>query len=294
MKNVAFIGLGNMGAPMARNLWRAGYAMTVYNRTPARAEPFREDGVAVASTPRTAAAEADIVLINVTDSDALRAVLEGEDGVLAGLTRGAVVVNTGTVAPRATDNALAAVTAAGGRFVDAPVSGTVRPAVEGTLVILAGGEENVIDELLPLFRVIGHRVIRCGAAGRATRMKLILNLLLGGMMGLLAEGLVLARRFGLDFATVLSAIEAGPVAAPLYAMKGSAIESGDFRKQFPVELMFKDYRLLIDGAAEEGVQLPLSEAARRLYGLAREQGYAEEDMAAVIKVIASLADTPAA
>jgi len=282
-----------MGAPMAWNLWKAGYPMTVYNRTPARAAPFREEGVAAASTPRAAVTDADIVLINVTDSDALRAVLESEDGVLAGLERGAVVVNCGTVAPQATDDALAAVEAAGGRFVDAPVSGTVRPAVEGTLVVLAGGEESVIEGLLPLFRVVGHRVIRCGAAGRATRMKLVLNLLLGGMMGLFAEALVLARRFGLDYASVLSAIEAGPVSAPLYAMKGTAIESDDFSKQFPVELMFKDYGLLFEGAAAAGVRLPLSESARQLYGQARDQGYADEDMAAVIKVIASLVEGPA-
>ena len=197
MQSIGFVGLGAMGASMAWNIHKAGHALSVYNRSPQRAAPFAEAGLTVHDSPAALAAGADAVVIMVTDPGALHAVLHGSEGLLAGLRPGAVVINMSTVSPDATAAAHAAVSAAGGRFVDAPVSGTVKPAEDGTLVVLAGGAPADVDAVLPVLECMGKTVIRCGEVGTGTRMKLVLNLMLGGMMAMLGEGLALGQAMGL-------------------------------------------------------------------------------------------------
>jgi len=297
MENVGFIGLGAMGSAMARNIRKGGYPLGVYNRNIKRSQAFMEEGSTLYSSPADVVFSNDIVIIMVTDPPALAEIVEGENGILAGLSRktfgACLIINMSTVSPQATLDAADRIQAAGGRFVDAPVSGTVKPAQEGTLVILAGGEDADINAAEPVLKTMGKAIIRCGAVGQATRMKLVLNLMLAGMMQCLAEGLSLAKTQNLDGAAVLTAINGGPLGAGLYQMKGNMMLSNDFSKQFPVDLMFKDLNLVLDTAGHARLPLPMTAAVRETFSAARGLGYGNEDMAAVIKVLRQFRDRTA-
>ncbi len=287
MERVGFIGLGAMGAPMAWNVHKGGYELSVFNRTAARAAPFRERGITVADSPADLARHADSVVIMVTGPGALMEVLEGENGALAELGEGMMVINMSTVSREATARAARLVRHTGARFVDAPVSGTVKPAEDGQLVILAGGRDEEIDIVEPLLLCMGKQVIRCGDVGQGTDMKLVVNLMLGGMMALLAEGLSLGEAFGLEGDRILQALDNGALAAPMYQVKGRAIRDEDYEKQFPVDLVFKDLNLALEAAGRQGQPLHTTAAVRELFSAAHGAGLGDEDLAAVYKVVKS-------
>ncbi|WEL17445.1 3-hydroxyisobutyrate dehydrogenase [Halorhabdus sp. SVX81] len=289
MQTVGFIGLGAMGAPMAENVADAGYPLVVYNRTRSRTEPFAERGEEVADSPAAVAERADSVVVMVTDDEALEAVLESENGLLAGLTTDTTVIQMSTVTPAATEAAAEAVRDAGGEYVDAPVSGTVGPAEEGTLTVLAAGPEALLDDVEGILAAIGDPIVDCGAIGDGARMKLFVNLLLGDMMGAFAEALAFGTSQGLDYDDMLTVVEAGAVDSPLYSIKGENIADGDFEPRFPVDLQFKDLRYAVEEANDAGVPLPQTAAARETFSATSGMGHSEEDMAAVVKFFESVA-----
>ncbi|MFB6092238.1 MAG: NAD(P)-dependent oxidoreductase [Haloquadratum sp.] len=290
MKTVGVIGLGAMGAPMAWNVSDAGYPLVVYNRTKSRTEPFAEAGETVAESPRAVGARADVVIVMVTDDEALEAVLDGEEGLLAGLTEDTIVLQMSTVTPDATEAAAAAVADAGGRYVDAPVSGTVGPAEEGTLTVLAGGPDDLLGEVEGILAAVGDPIVDCGAVGDGARMKLFVNLLLGDMMGAFAEALAFGTKSGLEYEDMLTVVEAGAVDSPLFRIKGENVGAGDFDPRFPVDLQFKDLRYAVESANDLGVPLPQTAAARETFSAASGMGHGEEDMAAVVKFFEAVAD----
>jgi 3-hydroxyisobutyrate dehydrogenase-like beta-hydroxyacid dehydrogenase len=190
-----------------------------------------------------------------------------------------------TVSREATLAAAAAVEASGAVFIDAPVAGSKKPAEDGALTMLAGGDKEVIDRMTPLLNTMGRIVIYCGPAGQGTAMKLFINLFLGTLMQSLAEGLCMGDKLGLGIPDMLSVIENSAVACPLFKVKGAAIAGGDFSKNFSVDLIYKDLNLLLAAADSLGVPLPVASAAREAFSGARAIGCGDEDMAAVIKVI---------
>lgn len=294
MKNVGFIGLGAMGTGMAQNVAKAGYKLSVYNRTHARSIPFADQGIEVHTSPANLVKVNDAVIIMVTDPHALQVVLTGKDGILVGLrdkpAGNTLIINMSTISPSATEEAAEQISEVGGRFIDAPVSGTVKPAQDGTLIILAAGNKEDLELATPLLESMGKAVIACGHTGQATRMKLVLNLILAGMMQSLAEGLSLAASQGIDGKAVLDAVNGGPLGAGLYQMKGNMMLGDDFQKQFPVDLMFKDLNLVLETAGQAKLPLPMTAAIRETFSAARGMGYGDEDMAAVIKVLRRFAD----
>jgi len=289
MQKIGFIGLGAMGAAMARNIAKAGYQLGVYNRSPVRSKPFQDQGIPVYTSPAETARACEAVVIMVRDPAALGEILHSDNGLLQGLRDNAagnkLIINMSTVSPAAILNAAAAVRAAGARFIDAPVSGTVKPAEDGSLLILAAGENGDIDTAEPLLKTMGKSVLRCGAVGQATRLKLVLNLILAGMMQSLAEGLRLADSQDIPGGTVLQALQGGALGAGLYSMKGPMMIEGKFKKQFPVDLMFKDLNLVLEAAGEARQPLPMTASIRETFSTARSLGYGDEDMAALIKVL---------
>ncbi|QSG05508.1 3-hydroxyisobutyrate dehydrogenase or related beta-hydroxyacid dehydrogenase [Halapricum desulfuricans] len=289
MQTIGFIGLGAMGAPMAWNLEEAGYDLLVYNRSAGPTEPFAEAGIEVADSPRAVGQRADVVVTMVTDDEALAAVLDGETGLLAGLDSETTVIQMSTVTPEATEAAAQTVRAQNARFVDAPVSGTVGPAEEGTLTVLAGGDDDVIDDVEGVLAAMGEPIVRCGDAGDGARMKLFVNLLLGDMMGAYAEALTFGAAQGLDLDAMQQVVEAGAVDSPLFEIKGDLIADRDFRPRFPVDLQFKDLRYANEVGNEIGVQLPQTAAARESFSAASAMGHGDEDMTAVIKYLESVA-----
>jgi 3-hydroxyisobutyrate dehydrogenase/2-hydroxy-3-oxopropionate reductase len=289
--NVGFIGLGAMGAPMAWNLHDDGHLTAVYNRSRSRAEPFVEAGLPAAATPKALAEQVDVIVVMVTDDEALDDVLRGSDGVLAGLRSGATVVNTSTVSVEATRKADAALRRAGGRFVDAPVSGTVGPAEEGTLTVFAAGPDEAIRDVRPVFDAVGNRVIECGEAGEAAKTKLFVNLLLGNLVQGYAEALSFGAVQGLSLEHMQEAIKSSPVYTPLFDAKGEAVADRDFAKRFPVDLLLKDLDLALEAARDEGGYLPQTAATREAVSGARAQGHGDEDMIAVLKLLESVTGT---
>ena len=269
---------------MARNVAES-FDLVVYNRSPEPTEPFAADGVPVADSPREVTERADVTVVMVTNGDAVLAVLDGEDGVAAGLEDGDYVVNASTIAHEDTMAAADVVADAGGRFVDCPVSGTVGPAEDGTLTMLAGGAEADVDAVEDVLAAMGEPVVRCGGVGDGTHAKHAVNLLLGDMMQSFAESLALANANGLDVDVLLEAISTGAMACTLFDVKGEMIAEGDFEPAFPVDLQFKDLRLALDSASDAEVPLPATAATKEAGSAVRALGHGEEDMAAFVRGI---------
>ena len=288
--NVAFLGLGTMGAPMAANIARRGHALTVWNRSAARAQPLVDAGARLAASPAEAARGADAVVMMLSDPIAVHAVVDGPDGVLAGLGPNALVIDMSTVdvdTARAID---VGVRARGGRFVDAPVSGTRKPAVEGKLVIMAGGDPEDVARARPILEAMG-RVVPVGAVGQGMAAKLVLNGLGAHMMTGFSAMLVLAARLGLDLDAMLEVIGAGAFSSPLYAAKAPRMRARDFAPDFTLTLMHKDQELVLATAATRGYAMPTLAAIRDVLAQAIAAGYGDGDLSGVVRLFEDWAKT---
>lgn len=281
--NVAFLGLGTMGAPMAANVLRRGHALAVWNRSPERARSLVDAGARRAATPADAARGADVIVLMLADPAAVHAVVDGADGVAAALSPGALVVDMSTVdvaTARAVDGT---VRARGGRFIDAPVSGTRKPAVDGKLVIMAGGDPADIERARPVLEAMG-RVVPVGGVGQGMASKLVLNGLGAHMMTGFSAMMVLAVKLGLDPETMLEVIGAGAFSSPLYASKGPRMLARDFAADFTLALMHKDQELVIDTAASLGYAMPTLAAIRDVLAEAIAAGYGDGDLSGVVRL----------
>ena len=286
---IAFAGLGIMGTAMVKNLLAAGFDVAVTNRTADKAGPLVAAGAAFAATPAEAAAGRDVLVLMLTGPEACDAVLFGPGGAAAGpgqgIGPGGVVVNMSTV-PASYNTALAARLAArGATLVDAPVSGSKKPAEEGTLVILAGGPQEVVERLTPMFLAMGKKVVRCGETGAGSVMKVSVNVLLGTMLAGFAEMLRLGEAGGLDRRTMLDVVLAGPMANDLLRMKEPLFENDAYPAQFPAKHMAKDVKFAVDAAYETGAAAPCAHMLVQLYRRAMTLGLADEDFAAVIRAL---------
>ena len=285
MDRIAFFGTGIMGLPMATNLLAKGFAVVAYNRTREKAEPLRSLGARIATTPAECARDASVIILMVTNPEAVDALLFPVEGP-GPLLQGRIVINMSTVPPTYTRELAGRVAAQGGEFVDAPVSGSVKPAQEGTLVILAGGEERVLDRCEPALLAMGRKVIRCGPAGSGSMMKICVNLLLGTMVAGLCETAALARAGGLEPRSVLDVVLSGPLQNDLFRLKAPMIAAGAFPAQFPLKYMAKDLGYALAEAADVHAKLPVGEAVDQAYARALEQGLGEEDFAALFRTLA--------
>jgi len=287
--NVAFLGLGTMGAPMAANVAKQ-HALTVWNRSPARAKPLVDAGARLAATPADAARGADAIVLMLADPLAVHAVVDGEYGLLAGLAPNALVIDMSTVdvaTARVTD---AKVRATGGRFVDAPVSGTRKPAVDGKLVIMAGGDPADVARARPILDTMG-RVVPVGGVGQGMAAKLVLNGLGAHMMTGFSAMLVLAARLGLDLRAMLEVIGSGAFSSPLYTSKGPRMLARDFEPDFTLKLMHKDQELVLATAAENGYAMPTLATIRDVLAEAITAGYGDGDLSGVVRLFEDWAKT---
>lgn len=287
--NVAFLGLGTMGAPMAANILRRGHQLTVWNRTASRAQPLVAAGARLAATPAEAARGADAVITMLADPAALDAVLHGADGVVAALAPDTLVIDMSTVDVRSAHRADEAVRARGGRFVDAPVSGTRKPASDGTLVIMAGGAPADVERARPLLECMG-RVVPVGAVGQGMAMKLVLNGLGAHMMTGFAAMLVLGTKLGLPPKAMLEVIGAGAFSSPLYSGKGPRMLARDFAADFTLKLMHKDQELVLQTAESVGYAMPTLAAIRDVLGEAMKAGFGDGDLSGVIRLFEAWAE----
>jgi len=286
---VGFMGLGIMGAAMAANVHRAGFPLMVYNRTAARAEVWAEQGVGVASNPHSLAQATDILITMVTGPEAIDHLLWGEGGAAAALNDRKTFINMSSVSPRYTGDLQQRLAPTGVKFVDAPVSGTKKPAEEGTLLILAGGEQTQVAEVEPLLLTMGKKVIYCGPVGQGSMMKMTINLLLGQMMAGFSETVNFGQQGGLDLETILDVILSGPLSCGLYQVKSDMLRQNDFPPQFPFKHMTKDIKFIVDTAFDTGAPVPLAHLLLHLYRLGVSHNLGDQDFAAIARVFGKMA-----
>jgi 3-hydroxyisobutyrate dehydrogenase-like beta-hydroxyacid dehydrogenase len=286
---VAFVGTGRMGAAMIGRIRAAGYDVTAYNRTRAKAEQVAEaTGAAVADTAREAAAGADVVLVSLADDAAARAAYGGPDGIIAGLRSGAVVADTSTIAPATARLLSGEVQEAGGTLLDSPVSGSVPTVEQGGLTIMVGGDAAALDRIRPVFEPIAARVVHLGPQGTGATMKLALNSVVHAINVAVSEALVLAERAGVDRTAAYDVISNSAAAAPFVHYKRAAFLDPDGTPvAFALDLVAKDLDLAADLAAEVDSPIAQLTTNREVVGRAIDAGLGDADLSAVAQYLRS-------
>jgi len=281
MARVAVIGLGGMGSRIARRLLDADHEVTVWNRDPAKAEPLAAAGASTSRTPAEAAKRAEVIVTMVADPEALAAVTEGPDGAAAGLSPGSVLIQMSTVGPPSLERLAGMVPE--GSLVDAPVLGSIGEVEAGTLRIFAGGPAELVERWTPLLETLGT-VLHVGPVGTGTAAKLVANSTLVGVAGLLGEALALGNALGLSTDVAFEVLEVTPLGEQAKRRR-PAFESGEYTRRFPLSLARKDADLILDAAAQHGLDLRLAAAAQEWLTDAERNGRGADDYSVVLAEI---------
>jgi 3-hydroxyisobutyrate dehydrogenase-like beta-hydroxyacid dehydrogenase len=282
---IGFMGLGIMGTPMAANLLKAGYPVTVYNRNPEKADVLVKQGAGLAANPKTLAQAAEVVIAMVTGPEALSDLLWSPHGAGGALDHRKVFINMSSVSPRHTLELARQLEPCGVAFIDAPVSGTKKPAEDGTLIILAGGLPDKVHEMEPLFLAMGKKVIYCGGIGQGSMMKMFINLLLAQMMESFAEALNFGGQGGLSLEAMLDTVFSGPLSCGLFQMKAGNLQNQTYPPAFPLKHVAKDVKFIVDTAFELGAPVPVAHTILQLYRTGVAQGWGDEDISAIARVL---------
>jgi 3-hydroxyisobutyrate dehydrogenase len=292
MEHVGFIGLGIMGSRQAANLRRAGYELTVFNRTRERAEAWAsEHGGHVADGPREVGERSDVVITMVVDGPQVDAMLLGEDGAAAAAKPGTLFVDMSTIGPADARRIGAALADLGHAFVDAPVTGSAPKAEDGTLTIMAGGSEADMRRAMPLLQAMGELIVHVGDVGTGQQVKVLSNAVSAVNCATLAQALAVGRRADVDLEALLKVMGAGSANSTMLQLKGGPMLAHDFAPLFKLEHMLKDVRLCLQEAREAGAAFPAAALAGELYAAGAGRGLGEQDFAAVLEVVEGLNDT---
>jgi 3-hydroxyisobutyrate dehydrogenase len=283
-RRVAFLGLGVMGHPMAGHLARAGHAVTVFNRTPSKAQAWTaEHGGRHAPTPAAAAAGADFVFACVGNDDDLRSVVLGGQGAFAGMAAGAVFIDHTTASAEVARELAAAAAGRGLAFVDAPVSGGQAGAVNGTLTVMCGGDAAAFDAMQPVALAFARAVTRIGDSGTGQLAKMVNQVAIAGLVQGLAEAIAFGRRAGLDMPLVLDVIGKGAAQSWQMDNRGRTMIDGRFDFGFAVDWMRKDLGLVLDEARSNGAQLPVTALVDQFYAEVQALGGRRWDTSSLIR-----------
>jgi 3-hydroxyisobutyrate dehydrogenase-like beta-hydroxyacid dehydrogenase len=291
MQRIGFIGLGLMGQHMARRLLDAGRPLMVWNRTTDKAKSLRAAGAAWADSPRALAQASDVVITMVTDSVASERVSCGPDGVVEGAHAGLILIDMSSITPEMSRSIADRARAKGIAMLDAPVTGAPKVASEGKLGIMVGGPKDTFDACLPIFQVLGVKIVYAGAHGMGSTLKLVNNLILGVAIHAAAEALVLAVKAGLDPQAVIEITSVGGARTGAMETRGPRMVQRDFGPHFSVNNMYKDLSNVVKLADECGVSLPVAGAAREILRAAKSQGKGDLDSCAVMTVLEAMANT---
>ncbi|MBN2469660.1 MAG: NAD-binding protein [Anaerolineae bacterium] len=289
MQKVGYIGLGLMGAPMARNLMKAGYELVVHNRSRAIVDQLVEEGATAASSPQEVAAQVDVVFTNLPDSPDVEHVALGPEGIIEGAHDGLIFVDNSTIKPETARHIAQKLAAVGVTALDAPVSGGDIGAKAGTLTIMVGGPEETFNAVLPLFQAIGRTITHIGESGAGQVAKCANQVIVAAQMAGVAEALVLAQKSGVDPQKVVQAISKG--AAQCWALdnKPAKIFARDLGPGFKAHMQHKDLNIVLDTGNAYGVPLPTTATIQQLYRAMLAAGNSELDNSAVITVLEALA-----
>ncbi|MBS0313273.1 MAG: NAD(P)-dependent oxidoreductase [Proteobacteria bacterium] len=282
--NLAFLGLGVMGFPMAGHLHKAGHRVTVYNRTAAKsAQWVATHGGASAPTPRAAATDADIVLMCVGNDDDVRSVVYGDDGALAGMRPGAILVDHTTASAELARELDAAAKAQGKRFLDAPVSGGQAGAENGKLGVMCGGDASTFDAAKDILGIYARALVRIGDAGAGQLTKMVNQICIAGLVQGLSEALAFAQRAGIDGKLVLDVISKGAAQSWQMENRGATMLDGRFDFGFAVDWMRKDLGICLEEARRNGARLPVTALVDQFYADLQQTGGGRLDTSSLIK-----------
>ncbi len=289
MANLGFVGLGVMGSRMVKRLLDAGHDVTGYNRTPAKAQPLLDSGMKWADSPRAAAEAADVVFSMIANNTALRAVTEGENGIVAGLSAGKIYVEMSTVSPAAIRELAKQVEAKGAEMLDAPVSGSSITLEEGKLSFMVGGARKTFEKVLPLLQAIGPKATHVGANGLAAAMKIATNLSLAVQMLAFSEGLLLAEKSGITRESAVEVLLNSVIASPMVKYRGPFVLKMPDEVIFDVNMMQKDLLLALEMGLQLDVPMPTTAVTNQMLTAARAMGLADKDFAILFEALASMA-----
>src|SRR5216110_2027329 len=288
MANLGFVGLGVMGSEMVNRLLGKGHTATGYNRTRSKAEWLIKKGMKWANSPRAVVAAADVTFSMVTNSAALGAVMNGADGMLAGVTPGKILVDMSTVSPAYSRDMAAKVRERGGDMVDAPVSGSIITLQEGKLSVMVGGRKETLEKVKPLLQDIGPKVTHVGDNGLALVMKIATNLSLDVQMLAFSEGVLLAEKGGIPRETAVDVLMHSAIASPMVVYRGPFVLKMPDEAWFNVNMMQKDMMLALELGRQVQVPLPTTSIANEFLTAARAMGLAEQDFAIIFKVLENM------
>jgi len=285
---LGYIGTGIMGGPMTRNLLKAGYAVTVHNRTKAKADALLAEGADWAQTPADVARHSDMVITCVPDTPDVRQVLLGKNGVMEAARPGLICVDMSTVSPAATKQMGQVLQEKSVTLIDAPVSGGQIGAIEGKLSIMMGGPKDTVEKVRPIMEVMGKTVTYCGPLGSGQMTKLVNQVMVIHTIMSIAEGLAFAEKAGLNLRTTLDVTSAGAASSHSLRALGPKIIAGDFKPAFMVDLQQKDLRLVLEYAEQVKQPLPGVALARQLMTVLQAQGRGRDGTQALVDVIRQL------
>jgi len=286
MAKIGFVGLGIMGEPMCRNVLSKGHEVTVYNRTRAKMEPLVAAGAKAAPSLAELVRGSEVVITMVADPAAVRDVVTAKGGILSAVSPGTIHVDMSTVSPETSREVALLLRGKGADHLEAPVLGSRKPAIDGTLTILTGGDEELSRRMEPLLLTMGNRVIHMGGTGMAAHMKLIINQIMGAILGVFAEASLTGTEAGLAPDRILAVLGNSVVDCPAIRMKGpDMLGERIFTPNFPLKHAHKDMRLAVEAGAAAGIPTPVTKAACDLFAAARDAGFGDRDVSAVLRAL---------
>ncbi len=288
-KRVGFIGLGTMGMPMARNLIKAGFSVTVYNRTTAKAATLVAEGATRANSPAEVAAGNSIIVTIVSDTPDVESVILGWNGVIEKIQPGSVVADMSTISPEATRKIAARLTEKGCYMLDAPVSGGEQGAIDGTLSIMVGGDEQALEICRPVFQALGKSITHVGTNGMGQTVKLMNQILVAGNLNAVVEALMFGQRQGVDLGKAIDAVKGGAAGSWQLSNLGPRMLKRDFRPGFKVGLMRKDLNLVMGAAESARVPLPATAVIRQMFTALKAESEDDQGTQALVKSLERLA-----
>ena len=288
-ERIGFIGLGIMGRGMAANILKAGFPLTVWNRTPERTDELAAAGATVAASPAALAAGCDIIITCVSDTPDVEAVILGAEGVIHGAQPGSLVIDMSTISPAVTKQIAAALAEKGVAMLDAPISGGSEGAARGTLSIMVGGSAADLQRAMPVLQTMGQRITHVGPSGAGQTVKLVNQVMVVGNCLAMAEGLMLAQAGGVDLDKCLEAVSGGAAGSWMLSNRGPQILARDWRPGFTIALQQKDLRLVLEAADAVGAPLPGTALVFQLYRTLEARGLSGDGNHGLIKALEALA-----
>jgi 3-hydroxyisobutyrate dehydrogenase-like beta-hydroxyacid dehydrogenase len=285
IKTISYLGLGTMGSGMASNLLKAGYDLTVWNRSAPKCKPFARKGAHIADSPADAVGDVDLVMYSLGHDQAVEEVVFGPKGILTGIKAGQIAMDMSTVLPATSLREQEAYAKRGADFLDAPVFGSKKEAADAKLWIMAAGKRDAFEKVKPILQHVGQTIHYFGKNGNAAAMKLVGNLIVALEMEALAEGLVLAQKAGLDLSTVMEVVKVADFRSPLLVGNGQNILKRDFSTSFALKLMLKDAGLIKKFAGSLQSPIPALRVVQKNLESAVALGFGKENASAVIKAL---------